>query len=67
MMVAMAVALLAARNNSQAGIGGVVAAGAATVQNQLNYTRDFEREADRLGLTLLDKSGYDVRGHGELL
>lgn len=62
MMVAMAVALLAARNNSQAGIGGVVAAGAATVQNQLNYTREFEREADRLGLNLLDKSGYDVRG-----
>ena len=62
MMVAMALALLAARNNAQAGIGGVVAAGAATVQNQLNYTREFEREADRLGLTLLDKSGYDVRG-----
>lgn len=62
MMVAMAVALLAARNNSQAGMGGVVAAGAAGIQGQLNYTREFEREADRLGLNLLDRSGYDVRG-----
>ena len=63
-MVAMALALLAARNNSQAGMGGVVAATAATVQNQLNYTREFEREADRLGLNLLERSGYDVRGMG---
>lgn len=62
MMVAMALALLAARNNSQAAIGGVAAAGAAGMQNQLNYSRDFEREADRMGLRLLDKSGYDVRG-----
>jgi predicted Zn-dependent protease len=62
MMAAMALALLAARNNSQVGMGGVMAAGAAGVQNQLNYTREFEREADRLGLTLLDKTGYDVRG-----
>lgn len=62
MMVAMALALLAARNNSQAAIGGVAAAGAAGMQSQLNYSRDFEREADRLGLRLLDKGGYDVRG-----
>ena len=62
MMVAMALALLAARNNAQAGMGGLAAATAASVQNQLNYTREYEREADRLGLTVLDKSGYDVRG-----
>ena len=62
MMVAMALALLAARNNSQAAIGGVAAASAASMQSQLNYSRDFEREADRMGLRLLDKSGYDVRG-----
>lgn len=62
MMAAMALALLAARNNSQVAVGGVAAASALSIQNQLNYSRDFEREADRLGLTLLDKSGYDVRG-----
>ena len=62
MMAAMALALLAARNNSQVGIGGIAAVSAASVQSQLNYSRDFEREADRLGLSLLDRSGYDVRG-----
>lgn len=62
MMAAMVLALLAARNNSDVGIGGVAAASAASIQSQLNYSRDFEREADRLGLRLLEKSGYDVRG-----
>jgi predicted Zn-dependent protease len=32
------------------------------VQQQLNYSRDFEREADRLGLDLLERGGFDVRG-----
>ncbi len=32
------------------------------IQNQLNYSRDFEREADRLGLGLLERSGFDIRG-----
>jgi beta-barrel assembly-enhancing protease len=34
---------------------------AAGIQNQLNYSRDFEREADRMGLQLLEKAGYDIR------
>lgn len=62
MMAAMALALLAARNNSQVGMGGIAAATAGAVQSQLNYTREFEREADRMGLTILDKTGYDARG-----
>ncbi len=61
-MVAMAVALLAARSNPDVAMGAVVSAQAASVQNQLNYSRDFEREADRLGLQTLERSGYDVRG-----
>jgi predicted Zn-dependent protease len=62
MMVAMALAVLAARSNGDVGMGGVAAASAAGMQNQLNFTRDFEREADRMGIALLDKTGYDVRG-----
>jgi predicted Zn-dependent protease len=34
----------------------------AAIQNQLNYSRDFEREADRMGLFLLERSGFDIRG-----
>ena len=33
----------------------------ARVQNMLNFTRDHEREADRVGLQILDGAGYDPR------
>lgn len=62
MLVAMAAALLAARNNSSVAVGGIAAAQAATIQTQLSYSRDFEREADRIGLNLLESAGFDVRG-----
>lgn len=61
-IAAILVAVLAARSNPDLAMGAATAGQAVNIQNQLNYTRDFEREADRLGLTLLDRSGYDVRG-----
>jgi predicted Zn-dependent protease len=64
MLLSLAVAILAARSNPDAVQGALVAGQAATVQQQLAYTRDFEREADRVGIQLLDKSGFDVRGMG---
>ena len=63
-MVAMALAILASRSNPDAAIGAVVAGQAAGIQSQLSYSRDFEREADRVGLDLLDRSNMDVRGMG---
>ena len=33
----------------------------AGVQRQLDYTREHEREADRVGLSILDNAGFDVR------
>jgi len=35
---------------------------AAAISNQLSYSRDAEREADRIGFQILDASGYDVNG-----
>jgi predicted Zn-dependent protease len=35
---------------------------AASIQRQLNYSRDFEREADRHGIQLLERAGFDIRG-----
>ena len=32
-----------------------------TVQTQLNFTRDNEREADRIGVQTLEKAGFDPR------
>ncbi len=61
-LLSLAVALLAARNSPDVAIGAAMAGQAAVVQNQLNYSRDFEREADRLGLDLMEKAGFDVRG-----
>ncbi|PKO83276.1 MAG: peptidase M48 [Betaproteobacteria bacterium HGW-Betaproteobacteria-11] len=61
-LVGLAVAVLAARSNPDVAVGAALAGQAAGIQSQLNYSRDFEREADRLGLQLLQRSGYDVRG-----
>lgn len=61
-LVALAVAVLAARSNPDAAVGVALAGQAAGIQNQLNYSRDFEREADRIGLGLLERAGYDIRG-----
>ncbi len=61
-IVAMALALLAARSNPQLAQGAIIGAQAAVVQSQLNFTRDMERDADRVGLSILERSGFDVRG-----
>ncbi len=61
-IAALAVALLAARSNSQIGEAAVAFGQAGIVQSQLNFTRDNEREADRVGLQLLESSGLDPRG-----
>jgi predicted Zn-dependent protease len=63
-LLSLAVAILAARSNPDVALGAAVAGQAAGLQQQLNYSRDFEREADRLGLQLLEKAGYDIRGMG---
>lgn len=62
MLASMLLAVLAARDSpdlAQAAVAGGAAAGA---QTQLSYSRDFEREADRLGLRSLEAAGFDVRG-----
>jgi predicted Zn-dependent protease len=63
-MLAMAAAILAARSNPDIAMGAAVAGQAGVIQNQLNYSRDFEREADRMGLQVLEKAGYDIRDMG---
>ena len=40
----------------------VVGAQAAAVQGQLNYSRDMEREADRVGFGVLTEAGYAPSG-----
>lgn len=60
-IAATALALLVMRSNPQAGMGAMTAASAAGIQRQIDYTREHEREADRVGLTILQDAGFDVR------
>jgi predicted Zn-dependent protease len=59
-LAALAVAILAARSNSQVSAAAIAAAQAGAIQSQLNFTREHEREADRIGLQIMEKSGFDV-------
>ncbi len=45
----------------QAGVAGVTLANATLLSNQLAYSREFEREADAIGIDLMAKSGYNPR------
>jgi beta-barrel assembly-enhancing protease len=63
-MVAMGLALLAARSSSQVAGAAIVTTQAGAASAQLAFSRDFEREADRQGFDILRKAGFDVRGMG---
>jgi len=58
-IAAMALALLAARSNPQAAQAAMVGVQANAIQRQLDFTRSYEQEADRLGVTMLQKAGFD--------
>jgi predicted Zn-dependent protease len=59
-IAALVVAVLASRGNSDVGQGIIAAAGAGTIQAQLDYSRDYEREADRVGFQILQNANFDV-------
>jgi predicted Zn-dependent protease len=65
-LAALALAVLASRGNSsqssQVTEAAIAGAGALSIQNQLDYTREHEREADRVGLGLVERAGLDPRG-----
>lgn len=62
MLASLLVAILAAKSNSQVSEAALAAGQAGVIQSQLGYTRAFEREADRIGLQIMERSGFDVRG-----
>lgn len=44
----------------QATEAAIAISSARSIENQLTFTRAFEREADRIGITVLANSGYDT-------
>lgn len=59
MLAAMALAIVA--RNSEAGSAVATIGQAGAITAQIGYTREFEREADRIGFKTLQKAGFDVR------
>ena len=57
------VAILAARAGSGDGAAAsVIGTQAAMAQNYLSFSRDAEREADRIGFNSLVRAGFDPKG-----
>ncbi len=64
---AIAASLLAALSGQGQLAAGVAAFGqAAAVDRQLGFSRDAEREADRIGFEMLRKAGYDPDGMAQM-
>ncbi len=60
--IAMIGSLLLGVASPDAGLAAMTAVQAGTVQNQIDFTRANEQEADRIGMALLYRSGFDPSG-----
>lgn len=60
-MILGALAANAARNVDIAS-AAIVGGQAVAIQNQLNFSRDMEREADRIGFGILAEAGFNPQG-----
>jgi len=62
MIGAMILGVLAASKNADAGNALIVGGQAVSAQNQLNFSRDMEREADRVGFGVMTQAGFEPQG-----
>jgi predicted Zn-dependent protease len=62
MLASMLLGVLAASRSPDAAGALIIGGQAAVVQNQLSFSRDMEREADRVGFGLLSLSGFQEQG-----
>jgi predicted Zn-dependent protease len=59
-IAALILALLAARSNPQAAMGGALLGNQMAERSMLSFSRDAEREADRVGFEMLRQAGFDT-------
>jgi len=62
MIGAMILGALAASKNADAGNALIVGGQAVSAQSQLNFSRDMEREADRIGFGVMTQAGFEAQG-----
>ncbi|RYX93049.1 MAG: peptidase M48 [Comamonadaceae bacterium] len=63
---AMILGALAASKSPDAANAAIVGGQAVAVQGQLNFSRDMEREADRVGFGVMTDAGFESRGVGTM-
>ncbi len=66
MIGAMILGALAASKNPQAASAAILGGQAVAAQSQLNFSRDMEREADRIGFNVMLDAGFEARGVGSM-
>ncbi len=59
---AMILGALAASKSAEVANAMIVGGQAVATQNQLNFSRDMEREADRIGYAAMIQAGFEPRG-----
>ncbi|MFO6420418.1 M48 family metalloprotease [Hylemonella sp. W303a] len=66
MIAAMILGILAAASSPDAAGALIVGGQAASVQGQLNFSRDMEREADRVGYGVMTQAGFNGQGFASM-
>jgi len=62
MIAAMILGVMAASKNPEAANALIVGGQAVAIQSQLNFSRDMEREADRIGYATMSQAGFEPQG-----
>jgi predicted Zn-dependent protease len=62
MLAGILLGATAGRGNPNGIEGAILAGQSAMIQHQINYTRDNEYEADRIGISTMVSAGYDPLG-----
>ena len=63
MIGTLILAAMAASKNPEMANAVLTGGQALAAQNQLNFSRDMEREADRIGFSVMTQAGFEARGY----
>ncbi|WP_312512904.1 M48 family metalloprotease [Massilia sp.] len=61
-LASLILAALAAKGGSDAAMGVLMGGQGLAIHRQLSFSRDAEREADRVGFQIMEAGGYDTTG-----